>query len=264
MFGTQFFLSPSSCQTCLLTSTSHTHSTACNKCRVRKAKCSCERPMCERCRIRGLVCQYPIEGRAHRGGPSSRIGHAVHSKNDQRIQGMCLRHPSSTEVFDVLRDPEPRKAHIVVHEAEHGAFEPTKYSITSEGGERKGTLNEGDLPTFVVPRLLEGAAARCHKDVDGAWQPMSSCHPCNLHRTASYDRSVYCASNPGSPVWTPSPTTPIDNYPSSLASLASLSPLLGPYASGIPPESHFDGDIQMMGMDSPWDMELFLDLDVVC
>ncbi|KAF8417543.1 hypothetical protein L210DRAFT_3580774, partial [Boletus edulis BED1] len=49
---------------------------ACNKCRVRKAKCSCERPMCERCRIRGLVCQYPIEGRAHRGGPSSRIGHA--------------------------------------------------------------------------------------------------------------------------------------------------------------------------------------------
>ncbi|KAF8132794.1 hypothetical protein EV363DRAFT_1397718 [Boletus edulis] len=78
---------------------------------------------------------------------------------------------------------------------------------------------------------------------------------------------------------TPSPTTPINSYPSSLAS---LSPSLGPYASGIPPESHFESDIQMMGMsmdtdsmrsehmgwddvkDSPWDMELFLDLDVVC
>ncbi|KAF8123881.1 hypothetical protein EV363DRAFT_1354982 [Boletus edulis] len=63
---------------------------ACNKCRVRKAKCSGERPMCERCRIR--------EERTRRGGPSSRIGHAVHSKNDQRIQGMRLRHPSSTKV----------------------------------------------------------------------------------------------------------------------------------------------------------------------
>ncbi|KAF8417537.1 hypothetical protein L210DRAFT_2473261 [Boletus edulis BED1] len=111
---------------------------ACNKCRVRKAKCSGERPICERCRIRG-------------------IGHAVHSKNDQRIQGMCLMHPSSTEVFNALRDLEPQKNHIVVHDAEHGTFEPTKDSITSEGGEGKGTLNEGDLPTFVVPRFLEGA-----------------------------------------------------------------------------------------------------------
>ncbi|KAF8132793.1 hypothetical protein EV363DRAFT_1326419, partial [Boletus edulis] len=49
---------------------------ACNKCRVRKAKCSGERPICERCRIRGLVCQYPIEERTCRGGPSSRIAHA--------------------------------------------------------------------------------------------------------------------------------------------------------------------------------------------
>ncbi|KAF8431885.1 hypothetical protein L210DRAFT_2874490 [Boletus edulis BED1] len=113
---------------------------ACNKCRVRKAKCSGERPICERCRIRG-------------------IGHAVHSKNDQRIQGMCLMHPSSTEVFNALRDLEPQKNHIVVHDAEHGTFEPTKDSITSEGGEGKGTLNEGDLPTFVVPRFLEGADA---------------------------------------------------------------------------------------------------------
>ncbi|KAF8123933.1 hypothetical protein EV363DRAFT_1403571 [Boletus edulis] len=82
-----------------------------------------------------------------------------------------------------------------------------------------------------------------------------------------------------SPGWTPSPTTPINSYPSSLAS---LSPSLGPYASGILPESHFESDIQMMGVsmdtdsmrsepmgwdevkDSPWDMKLFLDLDVVC
>ncbi|KAF8436197.1 hypothetical protein L210DRAFT_2473461 [Boletus edulis BED1] len=70
---------------------------ACNKCRVRKAKCSGERPICERCRIHGLVCQYPIEERTRRwsrattgGGPSSRIAHAVHSENDQRIQGMPL------------------------------------------------------------------------------------------------------------------------------------------------------------------------------
>ncbi|KAF8132788.1 hypothetical protein EV363DRAFT_1326393, partial [Boletus edulis] len=51
---------------------------ACNKCRVRKAKgrCSGERPICERCRIRGLVCQYPIEERTRRGGPPSRIAHA--------------------------------------------------------------------------------------------------------------------------------------------------------------------------------------------
>ncbi|KAF8123910.1 hypothetical protein EV363DRAFT_1419829 [Boletus edulis] len=197
----------------------------------------------------------------------------------------CTRHASSTEVFDVLRDPEPRKGHIVVHEAEHGVFEPTKDSIMSEGGDGKGTLNEGDLPTFVVPRLLEGADASfvtladragCHEDV--AWQP--TYHPCNLHRSAScfdvslvdpsirlsYERSMYCTSNAGSPDWTPSPTTPINSYPSSLASLS--------------PFPHFESDIQMMGMstdtdsmrsehmgwddvkDSPWDMELFLDLDV--
>ncbi|KAF8123915.1 hypothetical protein EV363DRAFT_1089926, partial [Boletus edulis] len=38
--------------------------------------------------------------------------------------------------------------------------------------------------------------------------------------------------------------TPIN---SPLFTLASLSPFLDPYASGIPPESHFESDIQMMG-----------------
>ncbi|KZT00900.1 uncharacterized protein LAESUDRAFT_764217 [Laetiporus sulphureus 93-53] len=34
---------------------------ACEKCRVRKAKCSGEHPTCARCRMRGLVCEYAPE-----------------------------------------------------------------------------------------------------------------------------------------------------------------------------------------------------------
>ncbi|KAI6169640.1 hypothetical protein EDD17DRAFT_22180 [Pisolithus thermaeus] len=36
---------------------------ACEKCRVRKAKCSGEHPACQRCLLRGLVCIYAPEGR---------------------------------------------------------------------------------------------------------------------------------------------------------------------------------------------------------
>ncbi|KAH7923363.1 hypothetical protein BV22DRAFT_1196742 [Leucogyrophana mollusca] len=36
---------------------------ACEKCRVRKAKCTGEHPACQRCRTRGLMCQYAPEGR---------------------------------------------------------------------------------------------------------------------------------------------------------------------------------------------------------
>ncbi|KAH7908283.1 hypothetical protein BJ138DRAFT_376555 [Hygrophoropsis aurantiaca] len=36
---------------------------ACEKCRVRKAKCTGEHPACQRCRTRGLLCHYAPEGR---------------------------------------------------------------------------------------------------------------------------------------------------------------------------------------------------------
>ncbi|KIK78694.1 hypothetical protein PAXRUDRAFT_163276 [Paxillus rubicundulus Ve08.2h10] len=36
---------------------------ACEKCRVRKAKCSGDRPTCQRCLTRGLVCHYAAESR---------------------------------------------------------------------------------------------------------------------------------------------------------------------------------------------------------
>ncbi|KAI6044571.1 hypothetical protein EDC04DRAFT_2935981 [Pisolithus marmoratus] len=36
---------------------------ACEKCRVRKAKCSGEHPACQRCLLRGLACVYAPEGR---------------------------------------------------------------------------------------------------------------------------------------------------------------------------------------------------------
>ncbi|KAG8221715.1 hypothetical protein J3R82DRAFT_2003 [Butyriboletus roseoflavus] len=36
---------------------------ACDKCRVRKAKCSGDHPVCERCHIRGLICHYAPERR---------------------------------------------------------------------------------------------------------------------------------------------------------------------------------------------------------
>ncbi|KIK78720.1 hypothetical protein PAXRUDRAFT_312570 [Paxillus rubicundulus Ve08.2h10] len=41
---------------------------ACEKCRVRKAKCSGDRPACQRCQTRGLVCHYTPENRVR--GPN--------------------------------------------------------------------------------------------------------------------------------------------------------------------------------------------------
>jgi len=41
---------------------------ACQKCRTRKAKCSGDHPACERCLIKGLVCEYAAEGRVR--GPN--------------------------------------------------------------------------------------------------------------------------------------------------------------------------------------------------
>ncbi|KAI6157298.1 hypothetical protein BKA82DRAFT_994275 [Pisolithus tinctorius] len=41
---------------------------ACEKCRVRKAKCSGEHPACQRCLLRGLACIYASEGRTR--GPT--------------------------------------------------------------------------------------------------------------------------------------------------------------------------------------------------
>ncbi|KIJ69159.1 hypothetical protein HYDPIDRAFT_105734 [Hydnomerulius pinastri MD-312] len=49
---TQFF-----CRTPLST-TRQRASQACEKCRERKTKCSGERPVCQRCRSRGLICEY--------------------------------------------------------------------------------------------------------------------------------------------------------------------------------------------------------------
>ncbi|KAL1678406.1 hypothetical protein EV122DRAFT_212030 [Schizophyllum commune] len=41
---------------------------ACEKCRVRKAKCSGDHPSCKRCQARGLACEYAKEGRTR--GPN--------------------------------------------------------------------------------------------------------------------------------------------------------------------------------------------------
>ncbi|KAF8908412.1 hypothetical protein CPB85DRAFT_1309362 [Mucidula mucida] len=41
---------------------------ACEKCRIRKAKCSGEHPSCKRCLTRGLICEYAKEGRVR--GPN--------------------------------------------------------------------------------------------------------------------------------------------------------------------------------------------------
>ncbi|KAF8123920.1 hypothetical protein EV363DRAFT_1355119, partial [Boletus edulis] len=61
---------------------------ACNKCRVRKAK---QRASHVRIEERTRRWSRATTG----GGPSSRIAHAVHSENDQHIQGiLCLRHAS--------------------------------------------------------------------------------------------------------------------------------------------------------------------------
>ncbi|EED85773.1 predicted protein [Postia placenta Mad-698-R] len=43
---------------------------ACEKCRIRKAKCSGEHPSCQRCRSRGLLCEYAPERRMR--GPNKK------------------------------------------------------------------------------------------------------------------------------------------------------------------------------------------------
>ncbi|KAL1746133.1 hypothetical protein HDZ31DRAFT_21616, partial [Schizophyllum fasciatum] len=63
---------------------------ACEKCRVRKAKCSGEHPSCKRCLARGLACEYAKEGRtrgpnkAKKQGDGKKETAARTAGNDQR------------------------------------------------------------------------------------------------------------------------------------------------------------------------------------
>ncbi|KAH9931328.1 uncharacterized protein B0H18DRAFT_1209003 [Fomitopsis serialis] len=50
---------------------------ACEKCRARKAKCSGEHPSCQRCRSRGLLCEYAPERRMRGPNKKKREGSSV-------------------------------------------------------------------------------------------------------------------------------------------------------------------------------------------
>ncbi|KIY70882.1 hypothetical protein CYLTODRAFT_487766 [Cylindrobasidium torrendii FP15055 ss-10] len=57
---------------------------ACEKCRVRKAKCSGEHPSCKRCTTRGLVCEYAKEGRV-RGPNKSKKPSVTRPNSDESV-----------------------------------------------------------------------------------------------------------------------------------------------------------------------------------
>ncbi|KAI0042372.1 hypothetical protein FA95DRAFT_1564382 [Auriscalpium vulgare] len=55
---------------------------ACEKCRTRKAKCSGDRPTCQRCLTRDLVCTYAPERKMR--GPNKRKPHVASTKTSRR------------------------------------------------------------------------------------------------------------------------------------------------------------------------------------
>jgi hypothetical protein len=83
---------------------------ACQKCRTRKAKCSGDHPACERCLIKGLVCEYAAEGRVR--GPNK-------LKTRAEPHNEFTASPSSSgQAIDspyAFTEPSPSAHHAQVH-----------------------------------------------------------------------------------------------------------------------------------------------------
>ncbi|KZT68493.1 hypothetical protein DAEQUDRAFT_653968, partial [Daedalea quercina L-15889] len=85
---------------------------ACEKCRTRKAKCSGEHPSCQRCRSRGLLCEYAPERRMRGPNKKKREGHSVDSRSpvaDEQRRGSIISITSTssgTSDLDAYRFPD--------------------------------------------------------------------------------------------------------------------------------------------------------------
>ncbi|KAF8557201.1 hypothetical protein OG21DRAFT_1482465 [Imleria badia] len=164
---------------------------ACDKCRIRKAKCSGDHPVCERCRIRGLVCHYAPERRGRRRsrgeavrdrssgpapvpssdarttqGPLSRIAdeRSQHTENavGQRCPTIASAEARSTSTeagLDVHSASGPRTGHAMSQEV----LETIESSITCEGVDGGGTSDD-DLG---MPGIEDNASTLCFESYPG-------------------------------------------------------------------------------------------------
>ncbi|KAH9828981.1 uncharacterized protein C8Q71DRAFT_452930 [Rhodofomes roseus] len=85
---------------------------ACEKCRTRKAKCSGEHPSCQRCRSRGLLCEYAPERRMRGPNKKKRDESSTERKSspsfDEQRRGsvISVASTSSGSDLDSYRFPE--------------------------------------------------------------------------------------------------------------------------------------------------------------
>ncbi|KAI0933029.1 hypothetical protein AcW1_000031 [Taiwanofungus camphoratus] len=91
---------------------------ACEKCRIRKAKCSGEHPSCQRCRARGLLCEYAPERRMR--GPNKNKRKSViatdaeePSPDSHRRLSVASSCSSASEASPGYRFPDSRRASAV-------------------------------------------------------------------------------------------------------------------------------------------------------
>ncbi|CAK5274375.1 unnamed protein product [Mycena citricolor] len=80
-------------------------SQACEKCRIRKAKCSGERPTCGRCEARGLKCEYSTDARGARGYNKSRPRAA--STSLTRAPGHAKSKPAAPPTYSSRNNSPP-------------------------------------------------------------------------------------------------------------------------------------------------------------
>ncbi|CCL99936.1 uncharacterized protein FIBRA_01961 [Fibroporia radiculosa] len=99
---------------------------ACEKCRIRKAKCSGEHPFCQRCRSRGLLCEYAPERRMR--GPNKNKRKSVSgtgpdrrssTPHSERRMSVASTSSSSSEADHPVLDIPPAVVAAVVASAAH-------------------------------------------------------------------------------------------------------------------------------------------------
>ncbi|KIY53130.1 hypothetical protein FISHEDRAFT_69268 [Fistulina hepatica ATCC 64428] len=130
---------------------------ACEKCRIRKAKCSGDHPSCKRCLTRGLTCEYAKEGRsrgAHKSKPKTSI--TISTSGGQLIDpaqplSASTGSPPAEEVSPVLSP---------VHQNAEQLTRPHNSS-------RQRSLSLSDSRGSTLPSLLPSDPPSCSYTMEG-------------------------------------------------------------------------------------------------
>lgn len=104
---------------------------ACQKCRARKAKCSGDHPSCERCLMRGLVCEYSTEGRAR--GYNSRPRVRVDTGSSHGRADPSSPDPTSAGHSEYIQSPNDRFGYAGGNSISRRAQDPS-YTTNSQAG----------------------------------------------------------------------------------------------------------------------------------